>query len=92
MIILRVPRDFHAQIWACLTLMTEWPAENPTLTGIKCTWRTIHCAGTIRSCQKAAITFARNCLLQTIPEGKSFKTFSSEVIEPLAKKIKTIEP
>lgn len=93
MIILRVPRDFHTQIWASLTLMTEWPAENPTLTdGIKCTWRTVHCAGTIRSCQKAAISFARKCLLQTIPKGKSFKTFSTEVFEPLAKKIKTIEP
>lgn len=93
MIILRVPRDFYAQIWASLTLMTEWPAENPALAdGIKCTWKTIHCAGTIRSCQKAAIAFARKCLLQTIPEGKSLKSFSSEVIEPLAKKIKTIEP
>jgi RNase P/RNase MRP subunit POP5 len=93
MIILRVPRDFHAQIWAALTLMTEWPAENQTLTdGIKCTWRTVHCAGTIRSCQKAAISFARKCLIQSIPEGKSLKIFSTEVIEPLAKKIKSIEP
>ena len=93
MLILRVPRDFHYQICASLSLMTEWPAENPALAGtFKCTWRTIHCAGTIRSCQKATISFARKCLLNSIPEGKSFQSFSSEVIEPLAKKIKTIEP
>lgn len=93
MVILRVPRDFHTQIWASLAFMTDWPAENPALAeNLKCTWRTVHCAGTIRSCQKAAISFARKCLLQNIPEGKSSKEFSSEVIEPLAKKLKTIDP
>lgn len=93
MVILRVPRDFHSQIWAALTFMTDWPAENPaSAANIKCTWRAVHCAGTIRSCQKAAIAFARKCLLRNIPQGKSFKTFQSEVVEPLAKNIKTIDP
>ena len=93
MVILRVPRDFHSQIWAALTFMTDWPAENPASTSnIKCIWRSVHCAGTIRSCQKAAISFARYCLLRNIPEDKSFKVYQSEVIEPLSKKIKTIDP
>lgn len=93
MVILRVPRDFHSQIWTALTFMTEWPAENPaSAANIKCTWRAVHCAGTIRSCQKAAISFARKCLLSNIPQGVSFKTFQSDVVEPLAKKIKTIDP
>lgn len=89
MVILRVPRDFQTQVWASLTFLTDWPAENATATAgknFKCTWRTVHCAGTIRSCQKAAISYARQSLLQN---GKSV---SEEVLEPLAKKIRTIEP
>lgn len=85
MIILRVPRDFQAQIWASLTFLTDWPAESPVV-GFKCTWRTVHCAGTIRSCQKAAISFARQVIL------RSSSKISDEVMEPLAKKIKTIDP
>jgi ribonuclease P/MRP protein subunit POP5 len=93
MIILRVPRDFQEQIWASLTFITEWPAENQTIPQqFKCTWRSVHCAGTIRSCQKAAISYARKLLLQTFPNDKSLKQFDEEIIEPLAKKIKTIDP
>lgn len=87
MIILRVPRDFQAQIWASLTFLTDWPAENPAFgNSFRCTWRTVHCAGTIRSCQKAAISFARQIILRSAPN------VSDEVLEPLAKKIKTIDP
>ena len=85
-IILRVPRDFQSQIWASLAFITDWPGEVPK-NHLKCTWRTVHCAGTIRSCQKAAIAFARQSLLQN---GKS--SVSDEVLEPIAKKIRTIDP
>lgn len=93
MIILRVPRDFQEQIWASLTFLTDWPAENQTsLNNLKCTWRSVHCAGTIRSCQKAAISYARKVLSQSYPKGNSKKEFDEQVMEPLAKKIKTLDP
>ena len=91
MVILRVPRDFQAEVWASLTFLTDWPAENPAAGNrLKCTWRAVHCAGTIRSCQKAAISFARQVILHSAaPKGKSVV---DEVLEPLAKKIRTIDP
>lgn len=93
MIILRVPRDFATEIWASLTFMTEWPSEVISSgENLKCTWRSVHCAGTIRSCQKAAIKYSRKILLQAKPLEKSLKSFSDEVIEPLNKKLKTIDP
>lgn len=85
MVILRVPRDFHSEIWTSISFLTDWPAENPSLaSNIKCTWRAVHCAGTIRSCQKAAISFAKKCLIKDGGDDNS--------LEPLAKKIKSIEP
>lgn len=93
MLILRVPRDFQEQIWASLTFLTDWPAENPnSLNNLKCTWKSVHCAGTIRSCQKAAISHARKVLLKSFPKENSLKTFDEQIMEPLAKKIKTIDP
>lgn len=93
MVILRVPRDFQEQIWASLTFMTDWPAENLTLPKqFKCTWRSVHCAGTIRSCQKAAVSYARKILIHSLPADKSLKEFNDQVLEPLAKKLKTIDP
>ncbi|TEB19036.1 hypothetical protein C9890_0282 [Perkinsus sp. BL_2016] len=89
MVILRVPRDFSPQTWAALTFLTDWPSENPSSAkGLKCTWRSIHCAGTIRSCQKAAISFAR----KVIAEMKGHSSATKEFLEPLAKRIKTIDP
>lgn len=85
MVILRVPRDFFSEIWISLAFLTEWPAENPLLSkNLKCTWRALHCAGTIRSCQKAAISYARKVL--------SDKSSNEQDLEPLAKKIKAIDP
>lgn len=85
MVILRVPRDFHSEIWTSLTLLTDWPAENPaSAKNLKCTWKTVHCAGTIRSCQKAAISFARKFLKQN--------STIEDALEPMTKKIKTIDP
>lgn len=86
MVILRVPRDFYSEIWTSLTFLTDWPAENPSMAkNLKCTWRAVHCAGTIRSCQKAAISFAHKILYNQSDN-------SEEILEPLAKKIKTIDP
>ena len=93
MIILRVPRDFATEIWASLTFMTEWPGEVISSGEyLKCTWRSVHCAGTIRSCQKAAIKYSRKVLLKAKSVEKSLKSFSDEVIEPLNKKLKAIDP
>lgn len=92
MIILRAPRDYSSQIWASLALLIEWPSENLSLpSSLRCTWRVVHCAGTIRSCQKAAIAFAKKQLRLSSSSLSGASNFE-ELMEPLAKKIKSIDP
>lgn len=93
MLILRAPREFQSKIWASMTFISEWPAENLTsLPSVKCTWRVVHCSGTIRSCQKAAILFAKNAIKESITEDCGSKLNLNEALEPLAKRIKSLDP
>lgn len=66
MIIIRCPRDWVARVQTCLALLCRFPLapEKPELEsvaeGCRCTWRLIKCTGTIKACQRAAISFARS--------------------------------
>lgn len=81
MIIIRCPRDWVDRLQTSLALLSEFPVicEKPELQAlaerIKCTWRVVYCTGTIKACQRAAISFART----QIKEEK--------LIEEMAKKI-----
>lgn len=75
MIILRCPRDHLEKILTTVAWISYFPcaAEQPaaaaavqdasqtSLRGgsVRCTWRVVHCAGTVKACQKAAIAFAK---------------------------------
>lgn len=66
MIIIRCPRDWVARVQTCLALLSRFPLapEKPELEavaeGCRCTWRLVKCTGTIKACQRAAISFARS--------------------------------
>lgn len=93
MIIVRVPRDFFQEIWTSVTLLTDFPTDTSTNTDntssliTRCTWRVVHCAGTIRSCQKSAISYSRTLLKEM--QGLGDETLEAESI---AKRIKLIDP
>ena len=76
MIILRCPRDHLHRVCSTVAWMTHFPAYSPagaeSLPPVRCTWRVIHCAGTIKACQQAAISFARR-------EGKLTPEISKKI-------------
>ena len=93
MIILRVPREFQPKIWASLSYITDWPAENQNSpTFVKCTWRVVHCSGTIRSCQKSAILFAKKAIRDSYGTSDCVRPHDEDLLEPLAKKIRSMDP
>ncbi len=56
MVILRCARDHVQRLLSTVTWCSNFPQG---VEGVKCTWRVVHCAGTIKSCQQAAIAFAK---------------------------------
>ena len=57
MLILRCPRDLMERVLSTVAWCSSFPQAG--MEGLKCTWRVIHCAGTIKATQRAAISFAR---------------------------------
>jgi RNase P/RNase MRP subunit POP5 len=74
MIILRCPRDHVQRVLSTVAWISHFPQSQAV--HFKCTWRVIHCAGTIKACQQAAIAFAKR-------EGK--------LTPELSKKLKQLE-
>lgn len=57
MIILRCPRDHVQRVLSTVAWISHFPQAQAVQ--VKCTWRVIHCSGTIKACQQAAIAFAK---------------------------------
>jgi RNase P/RNase MRP subunit POP5 len=97
MFILRVPREQATRVWHCLAWLTTWPVSEASPEGLKCTWAVRHLAGTIRSCQKAAIAYARSLILEAKrPRPRDSigcgRRPSSQDLEGFMKKVRALDP
>lgn len=72
--IVRCAREHAPMVCTSMVLSTEWPTRQDSKnqktvhTNVKCIWRIRHIAGTIRSCQKAAINLSRFKMHETCRE------------------------
>ena len=97
--IVRCAREHLSMVRTSMVLSTEWPSRSDSRTqrtvdtGVKCIWRIRHVAGTIRSCQQAAINLSRfklheACNGEVDPESKK-KLLS--IVQETERQIKALD-
>lgn len=97
--IVRCAREHAPIVCTSMVLSTEWPSrldsknQKATHTSVKCIWRIRHTAGTIRSCQQAAINLSRfkihEAYRDELDPGKKLKL--SNIVLETEKQIKALD-